>query len=230
MRLTYVVALALISCGPGGATPMPEPPALAAVDVTKLEPPQVSVATQWPLPVPFVAQPGTATPGSSVSVTNLDTVAAPVTTTAAADGSFNIVVVVSPGNEVRFQASLDKRRSAPRDVRFSPNALTKVERPICIGVNPDYALNFAADERTKRVDFTSNCATPATLQNPRFRAPAPVFELQSSLPSTLTPAGLATLDVNVSALVSGPVEDVLFVDLVLGSEIVRYPITLFASR
>src|SRR5688500_17589378 len=114
-RLTVWALCCAGACGPGGATPVPQPPILAVpLERLTVHPIDNSSARGYPA----TAEPGTAPAGALVRVTNLDDQTLPVEATARADGSFNFDFRAEPGHELRFEWLTESERSEPTDAQF----------------------------------------------------------------------------------------------------------------
>jgi hypothetical protein len=225
--------VALFGCGPGGATPMPEPPALGVVDSTKVAPVAGVVGgASFPRSVPFEGKAGAAPAGAIVRVMNLDSAAASATTTAAADGSFQLNLEVTPEDELRFQVISETERSEPSDMRVEAGAfsLTPVVRLDCITLKPGYVVRFASSSSEASLEVTNTCPTSVTLQNPRMRSDAAAFELATTLPLSVPSNASQSLQFELLRTENAVHEDVWFVDITLPNRSVRYPITLFGTR
>jgi len=221
------------ACGPGGATPMPEPPA-AAFDLNGVD--------QGVLPVtePTTAgdakyvtgAPGTVPAGATVRITNLDQTTMVYATTAGADGSFLAVAVARAGEELRFEWTLNGQHSQPADgIVIEKDALARTigVRPSprfeCLKLTPGYALDFA-EEGSQTLELKNDCEAPLTLANARPRLGLGDFEVSSTLPVELAAGESTRLDFAFTRGADGLREDVWFVDLSRAAETIRYPITL----
>jgi hypothetical protein len=217
------LALVLASgCGPGGATPMPEPPSL---DTGRIVPAPVMAVTAGRLSLQ--GGPGAATAGAVVEVTNLDSTAPIVATTAAKDGAFNIDVPAVSGNELRLIAVLGALRSQPVDLVFSQAALVPSERHACVAVAPGFELVFA-NANPVPITFTNSCPGEMTLANPRLRLGMADFGFDAGFSVAAPAPGSAVFNVSFVATTSGVREDVLFLDVATSGRSLRYPFTLLA--
>ncbi len=229
LAVAMVCSLGATQCGPQVATPMPEPP---TIDGRKIGPElDVVTALSEPHPLSIVGDIGAVTPGSIVRVLNLDETSAPVSAQADAEGAFEITVMVSTGDELRFQAVQGGVRSEPIDFIHgglaAAAALTPSPRHACVVLQPGLELRYG-ELGPLPLRVLNDCAEPLSLAAPLFRLGTGEFELESELPLVLPPASEATLDV---ALLEPPPparEDVLFIELSLGGETIRYPIGLYA--
>lgn len=238
LAAAVVCSLGATQCGPQVATPMPEPP---SIDGGKIGlPPTAVTALSEPHPLTLLGDAGAVTPGSIVRVLNLDETGAAVSAQADADGAFEITVMVSTGDELRVQAVQGSVRSEPIDFIHgglaSVDALVPSPRHPCVVLQPGLELRFADLElrytelgpRPLRV--LNDCADPLSLAEPRFRLDSGEFDLDSELPLTVAPASEATLDISLLELPPPAREDVLFIELSVGGETIRYPIGLYAPE
>ena len=238
-RKRVLLATSLIwfagGCGPGAATPMPEPPSL--IDPTLLGAPTGSEA------MPVAVSPGVydieggphaAPANATVRVTNLDTMSVAISTKSKADGHFVISVAVDYGNELRFEWLQGDKRSEPTDVLFlqqgvSDFRLQPSPRFECVKLTPGLLLDFAttsADTLTLQIE--NQCASDLSLGASTLRRGLPDFILPTGTPGAYPPGNVASISVSHVAAGTGPVEDTLFVPLSQGGTTIRYPITLSA--
>lgn len=221
--------LALLACGPQGATPMPEPP---SIDGGLIGPDRegISILSE-PHPVPLVGSAGAATPGARVQVLNLDAAALPAATaTAAADGSFQLTVLATSGDELRFSALLDGRRSIPVDFVYTfelRDVLTQSPRHACVTLHPGLELELGVSRAS--VSFQNGCSDPIQLSAPRFRTGAD-FALATPLPLVVAAGASAVVELELRDAPPPAREDVWFTDVTLGSVTIRYPIGVFAAE
>jgi hypothetical protein len=229
LAAAVVCSLAATRCGPQVATPMPEPP---SIDGGKIGPDVAAVvALSEPHPLAIVGEAGAVTPGSIVRVLNLDETDAAVSAQADADGAFELTVMVSTGDELRFQAVEGSVRSEPVDFIHgglaAADALSPSPRHPCVVLQPGLELRYGElGPRPLRV--LNDCADPLSLAEPRFRLGGGEFELESELPLTVAPTSEATLDISLLELPPPAREDVLFIELSVAGETIRYPIGLYA--
>lgn len=230
LALAIVCSLAATQCGPQVATPLPEPP---SIDGGKIGLDDIGAVTALsePHPLPIAGAPGAVTGGSIVRVLNLDEANAAVSAQADADGAFEITVMVSDGDELRFQAVQNGERSEPVDFIHGsitgPDALTPSPRHPCVVLQPGLELRY--DELGPLpLRVLNDCAEPLSLGAPRFRLDDGEFALDSELPLVVPPSSEATLDISLLELPPPLREDVLFIDSSVGGETIRYPIGLYA--
>ncbi|HKO91037.1 MAG TPA: hypothetical protein VJU61_07795 [Polyangiaceae bacterium] len=222
------LVLGLTHCG---ATPMPEPPSLDGGSIG-VAPVSIAVLSE-PRLLPIEGQAGAATPGALVQVINLETRDAAVSTTAASDGSFLLSVPVRSGDELRLQAQTEGARSEPIDLLYRSVELVETLEPSprhdCVVLEPGFELHFSGSvQRGLRV--RNACSGPIELANPRFRLAAADFGLDTALPRTLTPGSDALLELTLRNATPPAREDVLFVDISLAGQVLRYPIGLYAPE
>jgi hypothetical protein len=216
------------ACGPGGATPVPQPPLLAIpLDRLTVQPSESSARGY-----PSTAAPGTAPAGARVRVTNLDDMQPPVEAVAKPDGSFSFDFRANPGEELRFEWLTETERSDPSDAQFllDGRAPTLVAAPrfACLSVVPGLRLTFSADG-TGTVVFQNGCGAPLQVDNARTRLGLPDYAIRAQLPANAEAGQEVALDVAFARSAAGEREDVLLLDLRVGTQLIRYPITLTAS-
>lgn len=209
------------ACGPEGATPVPEPPALQA---DKLFVP-VSVAS--PYGASLDGSPGAAPARALVEVTALDSTEPPVATTAAEDGSFSVSVL--PAGELRAVAIVLGRRSQPLDFSVVANQVAKTPRPDCLRVAPAL-LTSAPRGGTARFTITNACTAPVTLGNARTRTASPNFAYDSAFKATMPVNGSATISVTVAPSAALTDQEVLFIDADVDGTLFRYPLGVYVSE
>lgn len=223
--LCWVLPALALGCGTQGATPLPEPPALNPDKIV----PQTGIATpaMWPALFLFVGEGGAAPPRATVSVTNLDDQRPSFAANSNDLGAFSLQVVVSPGDELRFEAILEnQQRSAPLDFVFGTSSLTPSERFGCVTLQPGLGLPFAA-AGPQRFVLVNDCPTSITVQSASERLSLADFTLTTTLPLAIPAGDSATLSVEFAPSSTPPQQDVLFLVLDDGSRALRYPITLY---
>jgi hypothetical protein len=216
------------ACGPGAATPMPQPPTV--FDLNRVGPPETLATARGYEHLEGL--PGTVPARATVRVTNLDRPVQTAAVDALANGAFNLEVVVSSGEELRFEWTDGTKRSAPADAFFVKPDPAQAEFELqpsarfdCLELSPPYALEFAEAD-SLALTLTNNCDDTLTLADPRARIGLPAFTLPADLPSL---ASGESSEVVVSFDGGDPAvfeEDTLLFDVTLGSETIRYPVTL----
>lgn len=223
------------ACGPGVATPMPEPPTVFDLESVG-QPELLSVAYPDEPDIKVIRVFAGKLPAhTTVRVTNLDRSSPTVAVTVAAPGAAaDLYVGVADGEELRFEAVLDGARSAPADAIFVADSadgrafhLDAAPRFECLRLEPGYALDFAAERGL--LSLSNDCASPLTLENPRLRGGAPDFALETSLPLDVPAQGSAALSFNFTRSAVGFREDILLFDVALDGTTIRYPVTLRAE-
>lgn len=212
-RLASVLRLAWLAPLLSGCvmSPMPEPPQ-ATLDVD-------GVVTHQPTyngEPTIVGGPGAASPaGALVRVFNLDSDIGPVETAVEADGSFEVELLISAGEEARLQVvaeALDTR-SAPIDVVIGSDGTTPTlaVRPLagCLELTPAAELDLAD---AAAVLVSNRCGEALQLEQPALRRPIAGIELGPSLgwPATLADGDELTLDVQTEP--GFATEDVFFIE------------------
>jgi hypothetical protein len=221
-KLLIAFGLLSIACeGPRGASPLPEPP---AIDGSRIGVENSIVPVSFPADIEIVGERDSASPGATLRVTNLDTTDDPVTTTVTDDGRFSVLVTVTPGDELRFEAFRAEYRSDPVDLVFDDGPLP-APRHDCITLTPGYLVEF--DGSTAESLFIDNqCDSPAVVQDPRFRLGLSDFELTTALPVTIEPSRSTSLRFSFDPQAAGIREDVFFTDIDVNGEVLRYPVGL----
>lgn len=221
--------LGLVACGPQGATPMPEPPSIDG-DFIGPDREGISILSE-PHPVPLLGRAGAVTPGAQVRVMNLDDAALPVqTATAGADGSFQLTVLASSGDELRFLALLGGARSAPVDFIYTYDfidVLTESPRHACVTLQPGFELELGASRASVR--FQNACSGAIQLSASRFREGLD-FALVTPLPLVVAAGASAAVELELRNAPPPAREDVWFTDVTLGSTSIRYPIGVFTDE
>jgi hypothetical protein len=207
--------------GPRGATPLPEPPAL---DANRIDVPEIMPAVLGPITIEGDTR--SATPGSTLRVTNLDSTAEPATTTVAADGSFAIQVDAAEGDVLRVEAERNGERSNALDFVLGEAGLTPSPRHDCIRVDPEFRLEFLESPDIQQLFFQSTCDSDAVLDGARTRLELAEFAIPDDFPLELFARDDAAVEVGFEG--DAPREDVLFIDVDVNGVVIRYPFTLLA--
>jgi hypothetical protein len=207
------------------------------VDVAKVTPPPmyvVGVETNdggVPIGLLFDGAPGAAPANSPVIVTNLDSRLAPVVTTSRSNGSFTVNVPMDVTDELRFEAVTTTGRTPPSDGMISDTVgagLRAGRRHTCLALEPGFSLDLSG-QSTGNVVVRNGCSDALSVGNARFRTEGSDFTLVTELPLEIPSGESAMLEyAHVSAGGSAS-EVVLFVDVTLSGETLRYPITLYAN-
>jgi hypothetical protein len=220
------MALCALGCsGPRDATPLPEPPALNPdrIGITVGLIPATTII--W-----ITAAPSAAPANALVRVTNLDSTDPTVSTTALANGAFEIRVPGEAGDELRFQALVGEQRSLPVDLIYAPATTTgfmSSPRHSCVSLSPGFELLFGS-AGSQELSLHSTCAGNVGIANPRQRRELPAFSLVTPLPLDVSPGATGTLGVAFSGANAAEVEDTLLFDVTSDGATLRYPITLAA--
>lgn len=221
--LTCLCALASGCEGTRGATPLPEPPAL---DGTRIQVPDIMPVSAGTVTLQGSSR--SATPGSTLRVTNLDSEDEPSTVLVATDGSFALEIEAEPGDELRFEAEKNGERSDAVDLTLE-DELVPSPRHDCIRLEPEFRLEFVEPGR-EPVFVQNTCGEDASISAPRLRlaelAELAEFAVSGEFPLSLSAGDDASFEVAFEGGVS--VEDVLFVDIEVGGVVHRYPLTLWA--
>lgn len=226
--------LMLAACGPGAATPMPEPPSFLRGGQVSPSPAEVTVMAPSTIKnADFVGAPGSAPAGAIVYLTNLDSQNQVVASNVQADGSFTIGATIQSGDELRFIVVNGGKRSTPFDARYesTPEAtLTPSVRLECLSIEPGPTLDFKALSMSTLELFISNfCGVPVVLENARLRVNLPDYLVDGNSLPTVAIGSSAVVSIKFSPKQAGLREDVLFFDAVLGATRVRYAVSLFGE-
>jgi hypothetical protein len=166
-----------------------------------------------------------------VIVTNLDSSLAPLATTTRSDGSFIVNIPMDLSDELRFEAITSSGRTPPSDGRISDipgAALRSGRRHSCLSVEPGFSLDLTG-QNTGDVALRNECGDAISLDNARFRTEGSDFTLITEFPVEIPPGESATLELAHVPAGGSASEVVLFVDVTLSGETLRYPITLYAN-
>ena len=233
--VTAGVWLLASACGPGVATPMPEPPTV--FDLSGFMDPG-AVLAHVPLDsrvLVLETSRGNVPPGATVRVTNLDTTDTVVAGPGAPQGGFVVALVVTDGQELRFEWVSGAEHSAPADAiisRADPLGqdfrLTPAPRFACLKIIPGFVLEFNETNHLT-LGIENACNEPVQLSNPRARLSLADFALPATVPSDVPTGESTELAVDFTRSASGPREDVFFIDVTLAGTTIRYPITLRAD-
>jgi len=222
------------ACGPGVATPMPEPPA-AAFDLTGVGQ-GVTAAKQPSDPsiLGIFAKADTVPGDSVVRITNLDTTDDVSAGNASPQGSFVVDLGVADGHELRFEWVKAGERSLPADAivsrpdpagqAFSVMASARFD---CLKLTPGLVLDFGASAQAT-LTLENHCTDPLTLANPRARLNLADFALPATLPPSIAVGKSVSVSVDFTRGTAGLREDILFIDVTRAGTTIRYPITLRA--
>jgi hypothetical protein len=212
---------------------MPEPPTfdlsglnMGAISVTIPADPHVLVID---------AGSGNVPNGAAVRVTNLDDMSPVAAGTGNGKGGFEVALLVTDGQELRFEWANGAERSEPADAiitRPDPEgptfSLTPSPRFDCLKLTPGHVLDFGAAAQAT-FSIKNGCRDAITLANPRTRLGLADFSLSSQLPPELAAGKSTSLSVDFTRGAAGLREDVLFVDVTLADTTIRYPVTLRAE-
>jgi hypothetical protein len=223
------------ACGPGVATPMPEPPTV--FDLTAVGQPSglVAAAGKEPDSKTIHVFEDRLPAHSTVRVTNLDRMDPTVAVDVPEGRGTDLIVSVIDGEELRFEAVTGELRSEPADAIFvldDPLSgafhLAPAERFACLKLEPGYRLDITGATRAT-LSLENGCASPLTLDNPRSRLALPDFTLDTAPPIEVAAAASTELTVDFAPAAPGVREDVLFIDVTLDGTTLRYPFTLRAE-
>ncbi len=168
-------------------------------------------------------------PGATIRITNLDGTAATSEVVADPLGGFSVGVTVNLGDELRFEWLLDGRRSIPADAVLTsgPNDLALVPSPrfACLALRPPYFVGFGSAGRAT-LTFENRCAEAIAVDNPSTRLGLDDFALETTLPLEVPAGSNGSVVFDFSRTAPGLREDIVFLDVTLAGETVRYPITL----
>ncbi len=220
------VTAGVVACGPGAATPMPEPP---SIDVSRVGSGEEVYPLTGPAPLHLVGDVGAAPPHATVRVLNLDDMREAVATTADVDGRFSLEIIATAGDELRFEARTSGGFAEPVDaqVKDDLSGVIPSQRPECFVLETGDALEVTAGA-TAAVRFRNECAGEVTLDDVRLRLDTAGFSFDATTPLNVAPGASATVDVGLTPGAM-PAQDVLFLDVVIDGMAERYPVSLRAS-
>jgi hypothetical protein len=222
------VALCVASCGEARiATPMPEPP--AALDASKvgLGVGPISILSD-PRPVSIVGEAGAAPAGARVRVLDLDSDLPDVSSLARDDGSFELLLTASDGDELRLHVFAGAVRSRPLDLILGPPAgLQPSPRHDCLVLTPGLELGLSSGVVAQSFTFQNDCTASAILDTPRFRLDTSDVALLTPVPLELAPGETGVLEIGVPAGAPLLGEDVLFIDVDVAGRRLRYPLGVY---
>jgi hypothetical protein len=181
--------------------------------------------------------PGAVSPGATLRAYNLDNAQPPSEVLAAPDGSFEMLLDMLPGDEIRLQAILDGARSKPLDVVIgeSIGVPSPASRPLAACLTTADEISFGVlsegSDVERPVTLSNACAFDITLAAIEMRRPVAGLSVVTEAPPIVIEAGSSyawTVHVQASPGISGEIEDVVIVE-VDAPERDRRPITLRAD-
>jgi hypothetical protein len=213
---------------------MPEPP--TAFDLSGFSG-DLASAVDYPLDQRVLlikAGTGNVPPGGTVRATNLDDTSPVVAGPGNAQGGFEVDLIISDGQELRLEWVNGDEHSAPADVIISrPDPLrqdfraTVSPRFACLKLTPGFALDFNGSHATLGVE--NACAGVISFSNAQSRLGLADFALPLAVPADVASGESAEIGIDFTRGAAGLREDVLFLDVTLSGETIRYPITLRAE-
>jgi hypothetical protein len=233
---TLIALLAISFLCACSLRPQPEPPPAQPHVVPTLlsaEPASPAAMTGGSLS----GAPGAVSPGATIRAYNLDTSLPPSETIAAPDGSFEMLLDMLPGDEVRLQATLDGARSKPLDVVIGETVgvPSPASRPFAACLTTADEISFGVIPQGSDVDrsvtLSNACAVDVTLSAIEMRRPVAGLGVVTDALPIVVEAGSSyawTVRVQVPPGTSGEIEDVLIVE-VDAPERNRRPVTLRAD-
>jgi hypothetical protein len=218
-----LVAL-LTACG---ATPLPDPPDLAAPDTGRMSAsPNTGIVVAT---VSIHGDAGAAEPGSVLHIVRLDTTTVPSLAAVREDGSFDAEIEAQPGESLRLSLRSGESRSAPVDVVVpaAPGPLESRPGDPCVVLDPPLALHLGAvlpgEEISPPIVVANECGEPITVAT-RMRAASSALAIDAPLDAAIPVGGSTSIDVTFAPSAEGAFEEVAFVEVdPIG---VSYPITL----
>jgi hypothetical protein len=173
--------------------------------------------------------------GAAVRVTNLDDTSPVVAGSENGKGGFEVALLVTDGQELRFEWLNGADRSEPADAIISrPDpimpafSLTEAPRFDCLTLTPGYVLDFGTATQAT-FSLKNGCKSAVTLANPRTRLALADFAVSGQLPPEVGSGKSASVSVAFTRGPAGLREDVLFIDVTLADTTIRYPVTLRAE-
>ena len=184
--------------------------------------------------------PGAAPAGAIVRAYDLDNTLAPVETVAADDGSFEMLLDMLDGDEVRIQAIHEGARSKPLDVMVSEASTTPTPavRALadCLSVAPNAQLSLgvvaSGTTVTRSVVIANGCASDVTVSSIAMRRPVAGLALEpdTAPPNTIASGASETVVIRFEAPTgsASEVEDILLIEVDAPARD-RRPVTIFAD-
>ncbi len=181
--------------------------------------------------------PGAAPPGATLRAYNLDNNFPPSVTAANDDGSFELLIDIIAGDEVRIQAITQDARSKPLDVIIGEpeSTPTLAVRPLadCVSLAPASELSFGTlDTSAERSLIVANaCDFDIEIGALGMRRPLDGLLIDSpALPASIPSGSSRTWTIRMQPPVgaTGEIEDVLLVE-VDAPERDRRPVTIRAD-
>lgn len=229
LAVASIATLCGLGCGPGVATPVPEPPTLNLARVGR--PSIDEVAQPSTNGTDIHGAPGAAPGGALLRITNLDSADPASVVNVKSDGSFDATIVVTDGQELRFDWSRGDESGPPEDARFVVQVpsfrLEPSTRLTCLQLTPGFVVDFAQTTQ-QTLTLANHCSGNVSLAAPRFRVGLVDFTLQTPLPIDVAPGEQASLELGFERAQASAREDTLFFDVESDGSTVRYPITLLA--
>ena len=201
--------------------PQPEPPPAQPDVVPALlsaEPASPAAMTGGSLS----GAPGAVSPGATLRAYNLDTSQPPSETIAAPDGSFQMLLDMLPGDEIRLQATLEGARSKPLDVVIGEivGVPSPAPRPFAACLTTADEISFGVlpqgSDVERSVTLSNACEVDITLSAIEMRRPVAGLGVVTDAPPIVLEAGSSyawTVRVQVPPGTSGEIEDVLIVEV-----------------
>lgn len=211
---------------------MPEPPTV--FDLDSVGPPETMLTTtpKDPDAKAIRVLRDKLPPHTTVRVTNLDRTDATIAANVPENNGVDLLVPVTSGEELRFEAVLDGQYSQPADALFMSDdpmgiafQLLPSPRFDCLKLDPAFVLDFAGAGQVN-LNLENGCSSPVTLSNARTRLGLADFSLEDALPAELAAGERAQLTVSFTRAAPGFREDVLLFDVTLDGATIRYPLTL----
>ena len=216
------LAVALVAGCVGN--PVPLPPTFGPVDPTK-----VGGSTQETTGATLVSGFADASdPGAEVLGWNLEQLGPAVGAAVAEDGSFELPLAYTHGDELRLVTAHPggavEGRAEPTDVIAAVGAFTTPDRPACVMLDAHLALDAT---RAGVVEIVNACGEEITLDSVALRNGEASFEITGGVRATI-PDG-ARAEIGVRALGDSELEDILFVHISARGSPRRYAVSLTVS-
>jgi hypothetical protein len=206
-----LAALLIASVLPGGCigTPLPEPPNFSPQTGLGVDPMRAGCLDCDHFFLRIFGAPGTVSPDATLIVTRIDRDLPPSLHAPAADGSFDLTLMLSPYEELRLEAERDGLRSPPFDLLADPDSLTPLSplRPLadCFLVSPLEVVSAPLGTTTLAIE--NRCASPLTIGRASFRSASSAWSTDAGAVPFVIEAG-ARRELVVTAPPS-PSEDLL---------------------
>ena len=216
-RAALSIAAGVLASCTGDISPQPEPPVRQSPPTVDFGAVEATVDTFSNGFVGLQGAPGSVSPpGATLRAVNLDNALDPVETVVAEDGSFDVDMSLSIGDEVRVQLFDGATRSDPIDVEVvddeAPPVLATRALGDCLKLTPAAEIELAGGVGSVLV--RNDCPEPVELGAPYARRPVNGLDVgqNATWPMSLPVGGTTTVTVQWGA--SATTEEVVFIEAI----------------